>query len=118
MRYNTHIWRLEGLLLPHSRPPTHQAHSRLRHRSHHSHVPGPLKAGLLQLAVLQPPSVTAEATASYPKLLGSLCHSHSSLPPHNSSPEVSPLAKSGATYPIQDHISFLLTLQHNSPVYL
>src|SRR5208282_4845130 len=65
------------------------------------------------LSLLQPSTVTAQATPGYPKLLGSLHHFQLSFPTHNTGTKISSLAK------VEQRIQYKLisltysSLQHN-----
>src|SRR5208282_5214862 len=72
-----------------------------------------LSSTILQLSLLQPSTVAAQATPGYPKLLGSLHHFQLSFPTHNTGTKISSLAK------VEQRIQYKLisltysSLQHN-----
>ena len=90
-----HLWlsqRLATFICVTSDPQTHTPNFGLRHRPYHRNIFGSFQARLLQLSLIQPSTVTAQATPGYPKLLGLLYHFQLSFPTHNTVTKISSLA--------------------------
>src|SRR5208282_5313712 len=69
----------------------------------------------LQLSLLQPSTVTTQATPAYPKLLGSLRHFQLSFSTHNTWTKISSLAYSRTAHPIKTHLSNILFFTTQQP---